>query len=137
MESTLQERKAKAVEFMGRLGIFEGYIEAFEKNNRVCYFEDCIGFYDYQNDSLFKKRKQFESFNNCAVYAITHEMTDIGEMYSFLFVPEDKDEWDYCIEEYGGTYYIQAYVWNKEYNLLSEYGSIGIKSQNGGIRRVS
>ena len=37
----------------------------------------------------------------------------------------------------GTTFYIGAYVWNKDVEWYSEFGTIGIRSFGGGIKRVA
>ena len=74
---------------------------------------------------------------NCMVYAITHEFTDIGELYDFLIVPNYPEEWNELIyAQSGNQYIVYAYVWNKSDDWCSEFGSIGIQASVGGIRRI-
>lgn len=37
----------------------------------------------------------------------------------------------------GNMYYVSAYVWNKTDDWCSEFGTIGIRSFGGGIKRVA
>ena len=39
MNTTIEERKIKALEIMKKLDIYKPYIKGFEKDNEVCYFE--------------------------------------------------------------------------------------------------
>ena len=71
------------------------------------------------------------------VYAITHEYTDFGECYDFLFIPDYEEEWDDILLKYNGDYYAYAYVWNKTDDWCSEFGTITICSFGGGITRVA
>lgn len=142
MNTTLNERKQKALELMKKLDIYKPYINGFNKENEVCYFENFAGFWAWQDEDLMKKVKQIEEKYNCTVYAITHEYTEFGECYDFLLVTDYKEEWEYLLENYGGyadktnTFYAFAYVWNKDDNDCSEFGTIAIKSFGGGIRRI-
>ena len=70
------------------------------------------------------------------IEGITHEYTAIGEMYSFLIVTDYEEEWDTLLEKYGNQYYGFAYVWNKDDDMCSEFGTIALSSFGGGIRRI-
>ena len=76
MNTTIEERKEKALELMQKLNIYKPYIEGFKKNNEVCYFERFAGFWAWQDEELNNKIKEIEERYNCTVYAITHEFTD-------------------------------------------------------------
>ena len=136
-QPTIQEKKEKAIELMKQLKIYEPFIADFKERNLVCFFENCIGFWVYQEPEIEAKMHEIEQEYNCMVYAITHEFTNIGELYNFLIVPNYPEEWDELIYAQNGNEYIAyAYVWNKSDDWCSEFGSISIQSAVGGIRRV-
>ena len=131
-----EERKIKAIELLKELDIYEPYIEGFEKENNVCFFERFGGYWVYQEPEILKKMKKIEEEFNCTVYAITHEYTEFGECYSFMLVTRYKYEWDNLLLKDGSTFYAFSYVWNKTYEDFSEFGTIGVRSFGGGITRV-
>ncbi len=136
MKTTLKERKEKAIEIMKELNIYKPYIDGFEKENKVCFYENFGGFWVYQEPEIEAKMREIEEKYECTVYAITHEYTEFGECYDFLFVTDYKEEWDTLLDEFE-TYKIAfAYVWNKTDNVLSEFGSIVLSSFGGGIKRI-
>ena len=132
-----EERKIKAIELLKKLDIYEPYIEGFEKENNVCFFERFGGYWVYQEPEVLKKMKEIEEEFNCTVYAITHEYTEFGECYSFMLVTRYKYEWDNLLFKDGSTFYAFSYVWNKTYEDFSEFGTIGVRSFGGGITRVA
>ena len=132
-----EERKIKAIELLKELDIYEPYIEGFEKENNVCFFERFGGYWVYQEPEVLKKMKEIEEEFNCTVYAITHEYTEFGECYSFMLVTRYKYEWDNLLFKDGSTFYAFSYVWNKTYEDFSEFGTIGVRSFGGGITRVA
>lgn len=132
-----EERKIKAIELLKKLDIYEPYIEGFEKENNVCFFERFGGYWVYQEPEILKKMKEIEEKFNCTVYAITHEYTEFGECYSFMLVTRYKYEWDNLLFKDGSTFYAFSYVWNKTYEEFSEFGTIGVRSFGGGITRVA
>ena len=136
MNITRDIKKEKAIEFMKKLDIYKPYINGFKNEDTVCYFENYGGYWAYQEPGLIEKVKEIEEQHNCLVYAITHEYTSIGEMYSFLIITDYEEEWDTLLEKYGNQYYGFAYVWNKDDEECSEFGTIALSSFGGGIRRI-
>ena len=136
MNKTREEKKIKAVELMKKLDIYRPYIKGLQKEDNVCFFENYGGYWAWQEPDLMKKVKELEEEHNCLVYAITHEYTSIGEMYSFLIVTDYEEEWDTLLEKYGNQYYAFAYVLNKDDDDCSEFGTVALSSFGGGIRRI-
>lgn len=130
-------QKEKALQLMKKLGIYKPYIEDFKKDGTVCFFERYAGYWAFQEPDLMAKIKEFESKHNAIVYAVTHEFTEFGELYDFLYVPSSEDEWDdVLLETDAGDFYVYAYVWNKTYEMFSEFGDIVVRSAIGGIARL-
>lgn len=136
MNTTIEERKQKALEIMKKLDIYKPYIKGFEKENEVCYFERFAGFWAWQDEDLMAKVKEIEEKYNCTVYAITHEFTEFGECYDFLLVTDYKEEWNDLVTKSQSGFYAFSYVWNKDDDYCSELGTIAIQSFGGGIRRI-
>ena len=129
-------KKQKAIENLKKLDIYKPYIKGFKNEDNICYFENYGGYWAWQEPELIQKAKELEEEHNCLVYAITHEYTAIGEMYSFLIVTDYEEEWDTLLEKYGNQYYAFAYVWNKDDDMCSEFGTVALSSFGGGIRRI-
>ena len=136
MNTTLEERKIKAIELMKNLDIYKPYIKGFKENDEVCFFEGFGGFWAWQDEELQSKIKELEEKYNCTVYAVTHEYSDFGELYDFLIVTDYKEEWDDLFTGFQGGFYAFAYVWNKSYEDMSEFGTVAIQSFGGGIKRI-
>ena len=130
-----EQMKQKAVEILKEMGVYSPYIEAFEKNDVVTMFERYAGFWAYQYPELQDKIKDFEQKYKCTVYAVTHEFTKFGECYSMLVVGDYPEEWEDIPHE-NKVFYPFAYVWNKSDDCCSEFGSIGVLSLGGGIKRI-
>lgn len=131
-----QKQKAKAIEMMKQMDIYKPYIEGFEKENKVCFFEQFGGFWVYQEPEVEAKMKELEKKYGCIVYAITHEYTQFGECYSFLIVSKYKEDWDHCVVSEKNKHYAFAYVWNKDDEWCSEFGTVVVQSFGGGIKRI-
>lgn len=135
---TKQAKKNKAIELMKTLDIYEPYIQGFEQEDKVCFYEMFGGYWVEQEKEIYDKMKQLENKYKCVVYAITHEFTDFGELYDFLIVPDYKSDWKGLLHKQSNNEFIAyAYVWNRTDDLCSEFGSIVVQSFGGGIRRVA
>ena len=136
MKITNEIKKQKAIELMNKLNIYKPYIHGFEADNKVCFFENFGGFWAYQEPELMAKINEIEKTYNVLVYAVTHEYLEFGECYDFLYIPDYKSEWKYALLPQKDIFYSYAYVWNKTDDFCSEFGTIGIRSFGGGIKRV-
>ena len=130
------KQKAKAVEIMKRMDIYKPYIEGFEKEDKVCFFEQFGGYWVYQEPEIEAKMKELEEQYRCTVYAITHEFTQFGECYSFLLISKYKEEWNMLVTSEKDKHYAFAYVWNKDDDWCSEFGTVTVQSFGGGIKRI-
>lgn len=133
-----KDKKEKAIDIMKKLDIYKPYIQGFEKDDTVCFFENFGGFWAYQEPELIEKIKEFENEFDALVFAVTHEYLEFGECYDFLYIPDCKEDWDDIVfgNLGGNKYYAWVYVWNKDHNECSESGTIGIQSFGGGIKRI-
>ena len=130
------KQKAKAIEIMKQMDIYKPYIEGFEKEDKVCFFEMYGGFWVYQEPEVEAKMKELEKEYGCKIYAITHEYTHFGECYSFLLVSKYEEEWEMCAVSDKNKHYAFAFVWNKDDDWCSEFGTVAVQSYGGGIKRI-
>jgi len=138
MNTTKEQRKEQAVKAMKMLDIYKPYIDEFNKNDKVCLYEGFGGYWiEQESPELQAKLKEIEEKYNCTVYAVTHEFFKFGECYDFLIITDYEEEWDDLVMENSRDHIAFAYVWNKDDDWCSEFGSIGVQSFSGGIRRIS
>ena len=136
MEFT-EEQKTLALKALATLDIYKPYINKFDKKGVVTMFEGFAGFYIDETTNggeIFKKIKEIQEKRGYLVYAVTHEMTNIGEMYDLLVIPKEDNE--DMVQELGNNHLVFAYVWNRTDDLCSEAGDIVVQSSGGGIRRI-
>lgn len=137
MNVSIEIKKAEAINRMKALDLYTPYINEFKKNDKIFLSEMTGGVYEFDDDAdLNAKVKEFEEENNALVYHVIRTMTVFGELYSFLFVSDYKQEWE-IENDYLQDGYTLAYVWNKTDEWCSEFGSIGVKGQFGGIVRTA
>ena len=135
--TTKEQRKQQAVKYLKELNIYKPYIDGFMEEDNVCFYENFGGYWAYQEKDLHEKIKEIENKYNCTVYAVTHEYTDFGECYSLMLVTDYPEEWKNSLVKDKYTFYAFAYVWNKDDDWCSEFGTIGVKSFGGGLKRVA
>ena len=136
MYATSAEKKAKAVSIMKELNIFKAIIDMFRYENIVCLFDN-YKIYNIEDITILNKIKELELKYNVIVYAVTHEYTDFGELYSFLVVPKYKEDWNELFHFYDkNDYSVYSYVWNKTNNECSEFGYILVRKFSGILKRI-
>lgn len=136
MTLDITKQKDKAIELMKRMDIYKPYIQGFRENGKVCFFERFGGYWADQDPELYAKLKAIEKKYRCMVYAITHERLEFGECYSFLIVTAYPKEWKTLVQSNGNKHTAFAYVWNKDDDWCSEFGSVMVHSFGGGIKRI-
>lgn len=141
---SLNKQKEIAIQCLDKLGIYKPYVTKFKNTGMPCFFEHFAGFWADQEPELYKKINEVEEEFGCLVYAVIHEITDYGEMWSMLCVPWSRlhvPEYS-CVDDLIlttskiDTFYAFTYTWNKSNPILSEFGDIAVRSALGGIKRV-
>ena len=136
MTLDITKQKDKAIELMKQMDIYKPYIKGFQEKGMVCFFERFGGYWVDQEPELYEKMKAIEKKYNCLVYAVTHEWFEFGECYSLLIVTAYPEEWATLVQSNGNKHVAFAYVWNKDDDECSEFGSVMVQSFGGGIKRI-
>ena len=134
MENLKIEQKLEAIKRMKKLDIYTQAIKEFEKDN-VLNKSESGGILFWLDENEKKMVKEFEEKYNATVYHLIHNYTEYGELYSFLFVSQYKDDWDYDNEDLNNNRSL-VYVKNIDEDAFSEFRTIGIRSQFGGLIRT-
>lgn len=131
----MKEKQIKeALERMVMLHMSRQCINAF-KNGKVWESEGPGALYEVnaQEQSYIDA---FEKEHNAVVYHMIHNMTEFGELYTMLYVSNYKSEWQsdrYDLEDGCAL----AYVKNINAPECSEFGTVGIRPNIGGLIRIS
>ena len=129
-----EERFIEAIKRMKLLKLDNSCIEAFTKG-KVWESEGYGALYEVNQ----KEQELIDNFEknhpNCLVYHMIHNKFEFGECYSMLYVSGDKEEWESDKEDIKDGY-VFAYVENIDDDWCSEFGSIAVKSQFGGLVRL-
>lgn len=134
MEELKIKQKQEAIERMKMLKIYSQAIKEFEKEN-VINVSEHGGILFWLDDEQQEMVKQFEEKYNAVVYHVIHNYTEFGELYSLLYVSQHENEWDYDKDDIKNNIAL-CYVVNKDEENFSEFGSIGIRPQYGGVIRT-
>lgn len=129
------EQKQEAIKRMKMLKLHENPIREFEEDGTINQSEHG-GMLYWLDDKQTEYVKAFEAKYNAVVYHVIHDWTEIGELLAFLYVSKDKDEWGYDRDDLEQGYPL-AYVKNLDDDMCSEFGSIGVKPQLGGLVRTA
>lgn len=142
-----EEQKELAIKALKQLRVDKAYINKFKNHGVVTLFEGGIGFFATAGNNhgdLEEKIKEIEKEYGCVVYAVTHEFTEFGELYDMLIISKYKQDFRYTIEELERrqpfdpiVHRVYAYVWNKDDDFCSEFGSICVKTSFEGPIRIS
>lgn len=110
-------------------------ISAF-KHNEIWLSEEYGALYELNND----EKQIIEEFrhNNpeCLVYHVIHTSFEFGDCYTILFVSCYEDEWEREKKDIKDGY-VFTYVKNVTDDLCSEFGSVYVRPNIGGLIRVS
>ena len=132
-----ENKKKEAIKRMEELGLFKPCIRVFIKYDEVQLSEPTGGLYEFSDEEeLNEKIREFEEEYSALVYHVIHTYTEFGELYSFLYVSDDEEEWilDHADINAG---YTMAYVWNKTDDWMSELGGIEVQERFGGLVRTA
>ena len=133
------EQKEIAIKCLEMLDVYKPYIRKFKSKAGIpCFFENYGGFYADQEEKLWNKIKEVEAKTGCLVYAVTHELSNLGETWSMLCISQNPE----CVSDYisranSSEFYTYAYVWNESVPWFSEFGDIVVRSAYGGLKRVN
>lgn len=135
MKITIEMKKQEAVARMKSLKLYPNIIREFEEKDVINLSENG-GILYWLSDEQKQYVKEFEETYNTLVYHVIRSFTEFGELLTFLYVSDEQEEWEYDREDLKGGYTC-AYVKNLDEDLFSEFGSVGIRMQFGGLVRTA
>ena len=139
MKSLKELQKEKAIECLEKLKIYGKFIEEFKSKDIVSCF---VGYNDnlvvLDDEEITQKIKEIEEKYKAKVYAVMINYTILGTYYDFLYVSQYIEEWEHILiaATEPNEFIVNSICWNKDKNLVNEFGTIMIEAQFGGIRRI-
>lgn len=128
-------QKEEAIKRMNMLKLHPNAINEFNDEDKLNQSE-YGGILYWLDEKQIEIVKEFEITYGAIVYHVIRSYTEFGELLSFLYVSKYKEEWSSDRREIQGNCPM-VYVYNVDEPYFSEFGSIGIKSQFGGVIRVA
>lgn len=129
------KQRTEALKRMELLKLHENVIDDFKEINLLNQSE-LGGILYWVEGEMEKKIREWEEKTGNLVYHVIHDYTEFGELLSLLYVSTYEDEWETDREDIQDGYAL-AYVMNLTDDWCSEYGSIGIRPQWGGVVRTA
>lgn len=133
-----EKMKEEALRRMKKWDLHENVIREFKDEDKLNKSERSFapGILYYLNEEETTMIKEWEEEYGGLVYHVIHDYTNIGELYTLLFVSKYENEWEYEDRDIDAETPL-CYVINKNYNLNSEFGHCVIKPANGGLERTA
>ena len=129
------KQRTEALKRMELLKLHENVIDDF-KEIALLNQSELGGILYWVEGEMEKKIREWEEKTGNLVYHVIHDYTEFGELLSLLYVSTYEDEWESDREDIQNGY-ARAYVMNLTDDWCSEYGSIGIRPQWGGVVRTA
>ena len=129
------KQRTEALKRMELLKLHENVIDDFKEISLLNQSEHG-GILYWVEGEMERKIREWEEKTGNLVYHVIHDYTEFGELLSLLYVSTYEDEWETDKEDIQDGYPL-AYVMNLTDDWCSEYGSIGIRPQWGGVVRTA
>lgn len=139
-----QAQVTEALLRMKALRLHENVINEFKTNGKLNKSENLRMFgagpivpvLYWLDEEEEKMVREWEKETGNIVYHLILNHTTMGTQYSFLYVSKYAEEWEMDNEDLKAGYPI-VYVKNTTDDFMSEFGSIEIKPNVGGVRRTA
>lgn len=129
------ERKEEAVKRLKLMKAGDFIIK--DLRNGLLHCTEPYGATYYVSDEMAEKIEKLEEKYDMYIYHVIHSYhPEIGDMYSYLYVCKDKEEWEYDIDDIKNGC-ILAYTENVTCPDFSEFGCIGYRPLFGGLVRTA
>ena len=131
---SIKERKEEAIKRMKFLGLSNTVIREFIMENKLNVSEHC-GILYWLSEEEKEMVKTFEKQHNATVYHLIKSQVMGCIHLALLYVSNEKEEWQQDMQDLKEGYTV-AKVLNLNIPQFSEIGTIGVKSQIGGLIRT-
>ena len=136
MKATKEQMKQEALARMKLLDLHRNVVRDFETEGKINYSWGCLGILYWATGEIGEVVQKFENQTGYLVYHVIHNNTEIGRMLTLLYVSTEMEEWNADKQDLRKGCPL-AYVENLTYPDCSEFGSVGVKSLNGGVVRTA
>lgn len=127
----------RALDIMDELGLSEEIIAAARESGHIPHFLNGKYFGNTPlSEEAVKRITEYEQRTGSLVYAVSSDYLYGYHFMSLLFVSKYEEDWLCDISSNGDVHRVYAYVYNLDYDELSETGSVFLESINGSIKRI-
>ncbi len=147
-----EKRVEEAVKRLNNLEIESSIVKEFESND-VVTMSEIMGLLFFANEDERELIAKLEERYDIKIYHGIMNNTEIGKMYSFLYVSESEEEWEADLQDTLTPLKMSTVDFNKSthknreyYNVYAlcgiegsgmfEFGSIGVAKRIGGLQRI-
>ncbi len=136
MAVTKAMTKEEALKRMDILKLHPNVIKEFKEQGVLNYSYSVLGFLYWLTEETQARVNTFEKETGYLVYHVIENETSIGRLVTLLYVSTESDEWEQDKQDLREGFAL-AFVVNADDELCSEFGSVGLKSVNGGVVRTA
>lgn len=126
-------QKQEAIKRMENFGMYDRILHRFRENETI-FMSEGIHFYTLDED-IKEQVEKFEKDTGALVYHVIHNQLLGMDLYTFLFVGNTTDDFEYerghSIGADKNRKIIFGYCHNKTRNEFSEYGDMSFKFIGG------
>lgn len=126
------EKVAEAIKRMQVMGISETQIRNFQDNGYIPVFINGLNLAEAFHKPIKDGRiRKIEAEYNLLIFSIITSHSAIGNMESYIYVSDERNEWEMENEDINDGY---AMTWteNLTYPECSEFGSIAFERKDSG-----
>lgn len=127
MNVSIEEKKTEAISRMKMLGLYPSIIREFGLNFTVNRSDPPLGILYWVKDKELEELRAWETKHNALVYHVVRSYTTFGILDTYLYVSDDKEEWDVDRDDLEDGSAL-AYVVNHDMPDCSEFGYVGVKT---------
>ena len=133
MGITREKMVAEGVKRMKMLKMLDQPIKEFKEEGKLNLSER--GMLYWLDEEQEQMVREIEEEIEGVVYHVIHDYTNLGEMFSLMYVSKYKEEWEMDHEDLKEGRAL-CYIVNASMPDCSEMGTIGVKPLWGGVART-
>lgn len=139
----VQKMHEQALESLKLLKVHENVIQEFKQGTLNC--SEFGGILYWLDDEAKAAVEAFQNKTGYLVYHVIKSRTDFGVLLTYLYISSYEEEWEQNLNDLKNLqefdqgvkgYAVSAYVENLTYPDCSEFGSVVIRPNIGGVQRL-
>lgn len=136
MKATKEQMKQEALVRMNILKLYPNVLHDFMIEDKLNFSAYGRGILYWLTDEMRELVKDFEATYGFLVYHVIDDQTEIGRLFTLLYISTEKEEWPTDQQDLRDGCPM-AYVINCDCDAFSEFGTVGVKPIYGGVVRTA